>query len=61
MTATFTTEDEMEARRWLKSLDMACFIHSIVCNDLKDAPEWVLEKIGEKLAYYNIELDELIE
>ena len=66
MEITIQTNDDMEAKRLLKSNDMACFIFELVYNGWRDFkntdydyhPAWV--KINELLESHNIDIDELI-
>jgi len=61
----FETEDEQEAKRIVKSLDMANFIWELVHNGWRDFkhtdydydPAW--EKINQLLAEHNINIDDL--
>lgn len=62
----FETEDEQEAKRIVKSLDMANFIWELVHNGWRDFkhtdydydPAW--EKINQLLAEHNIDIEDLI-
>ena len=61
----FETEDEQEAKRIVKSLDMANFIWELVHNGWRDFkhtdydynPAW--EKINQLLVEHNIDIDDL--
>ena len=61
------TTDEKEAKRLLKSTDMACFIFELVNNGWREFAEtdydyqkaWA--KINELLEEYQINIDELID
>jgi len=67
MKTTIETEDDYEARRMLKSLDMALCLWEIVHNtwrqfknsDIDYQP--IFEAITEELDKHNINLDDLIE
>lgn len=67
MKTTITTEDEMEAKRLIKSLDMANALFEIQYNlfryfeddECDHTP--VFEKIGEIFEEHGIDVDELVE
>lgn len=67
MKITFETDDEMEAKRLLKSSDMACFIFELVNNGWRDFKHTDYDyqkawgKINELLEEHNININELIE
>ena len=65
MKATFETEDQQEALRIVKSLDMASFIFELTKNTFRHIEEItvdeVKEKINELIERYGINIDELIE
>lgn len=63
----FETEDEQEAKRIIKSFDMANFIWELVHNGWRDFkhtdydydPAW--EKINKLLSEHNIDVDDLMD
>lgn len=67
MKTTIKTTDPMEAKRLVKSTDMACFIWQLVHNGWRDfkhtdydyEPAWT--KIHELLNEYSIDIDDLVE
>ena len=73
MKVTIETENEKEALRMQKSLDMICFIFDLVrdskkeieCewdrNQLKDPIDIAFEHINYLLAKHNINIDELLD
>jgi hypothetical protein len=66
MKHTFETDDEMEAKRLVKSFDMAYFIWELVHNGWRDfkhtdynyQPAW--DKIRELLDRHKIDIEDLI-
>ena len=59
MKAIFTTEDEMEAKRMTKALDMALFIWQLQHNcTLTKKDNKIINELLEK---YSINIDDLIE
>lgn len=67
MRVTITTEDEMEAKRLVKSFDMASVLFEIHNNlfryfeDDECDHTAVFEKIGDIFEEHDIDVDELIE
>ena len=73
MKVTIETENEKEALRMQKSLDMICFIFYLVrcskeeieCewdkNQLKDPIDIFFEHVNELIDKYNINIDELLD
>ena len=63
MKANFTSEDEKEIKRIVKSTDMALFIWELVHNGWRqlEGHEQAWAKIHELLDQYGIDIDDLIE
>lgn len=69
MEFTVTTDDQVEARRFLKSMDMASFIFELAHNTRKalshndhdDYEEAIWDRIYQLLDDYGIDINDLIE